>query len=149
MNVAEQVAALSDMDAAELKRLWREYYDGREPPVKNKTFLVKRLAYRIQEMAYGGLSAETAQKLNDLAVEFEQKTPNVLHVGHRPKDPPIAGTRLVREWKGVEHVVSVLPEGYEYQGRRYKSLTAIANHITGSKWNGKVFFNLKKQGAGE
>ncbi len=95
-NVAGQVSALSDREGGDFKGLGGKYYGGGEPPVKNKTFLVKRLGYRIQEMAFGGLSAETAQKLDDMAVEFEQKTPNILHVGHRPRDPTIAGTRMVR-----------------------------------------------------
>jgi hypothetical protein len=58
----------------------------------------------------------------------------------------LSGTRLVREWKGVEHCCTILADGFEYQGRRFKSLSAVANHITGTKWNGKVFFGLKKQG---
>jgi hypothetical protein len=58
---------------------------------------------------------------------------------------PIAGTRLIREWKGVEHCVTVLDDGYEYQGRPFKSLSAIARAITGTRWNGLLFFGLKNQ----
>ena len=58
---------------------------------------------------------------------------------------PIAGTRLLREWQGVEHTVTVLAEGYEWQGRPYRSLSAIARAITGTRWNGLVFFGLKSQ----
>ena len=58
---------------------------------------------------------------------------------------PIAGTRLVREWQGVEHTVTVRDDGYEWQGKPYKTLSPIANAITGSRWNGWVFFGLKNQ----
>ena len=58
---------------------------------------------------------------------------------------PIAGTRLIREWKGVEHCVTVLDDGYEYQGRPFKSLSAVARTITGTRWNGLLFFGLKNQ----
>ncbi len=63
----------------------------------------------------------------------------------RADDRPIAGTRLIREWQGVEHCVTVLPDGYEWQGRPYKSLSAAARAITGTSWNGLVFFGLKSQ----
>jgi hypothetical protein len=58
---------------------------------------------------------------------------------------PVTGTRLVREWKGVEHQVTVLPDGFEYLGHPHKSLSSIARAITGTRWNGLVFFGLKKQ----
>jgi len=61
---------------------------------------------------------------------------------------PLAGTRLIREWQGVEHCVTVRDDGYEYQGRPYKSLSAVARAITGTRWNGWLFFGLKnRQGA--
>jgi hypothetical protein len=66
----------------------------------------------------------------------------------RADDRPIAGTRLIREWKGVEHTVTVLDDGYEYQGRPYKSLSAIARAIAGTRWNGWVFFGVRRSGAG-
>ncbi len=63
----------------------------------------------------------------------------------RARDRPIAGTRLIRVWQGVEHTVTVLAEGYEWQGRPYKSLSAIARAITGTQWNGLTFFGLKNR----
>ena len=59
-------------------------------------------------------------------------------------DRPIPGTRLVREWQGKRHEVIVLPEGFDYEGRPYRSLTAVARHITGGSWNGLVFFGLRR-----
>jgi Protein of unknown function (DUF2924) len=143
-SVLAQLAALPEKSTAELKRLWRDLYD-REPPPYNKPFLVKRLAYRVQELAYGGLSARAEAKLDRLIAEEEARLN-----GKLPKnrgDRPIAGTRLIREWQGVEHTVTVLADGFEYQGRRYKSLSAIARAITGTRWNGPAFFGLRNHSA--
>jgi hypothetical protein len=138
-TVLAQLAALKTAPVADLKQKWRELFD-REPPPYNRRFLENRLAYRIQELAYGGLSEETLERLDALADELEGKTSR-----RRSSltNLPIAGTRLIREWKGAEHSVTVRQEGFEYQGRPYKSLSAIARHITGTRWNGLVFFGLK------
>jgi len=138
-SVLAQLAALKTAPAADLKQKWRNLFD-REPPPYNRRFLESRLAYRIQELAYGGLSEETIERLEAIAGEIEgkrgrQRSPLV----HRP----IAGTRLIREWRGAEHCVTVRNSDFEYQGRPYKSLSAVAKHITGTQWNGLVFFGLK------
>jgi hypothetical protein len=135
-----QVAALPEKSIAELKQLWRDLYD-REPPLYNKPFLVKRLAYRIQELAFGGLSARAEAKLKELIEEEDRRVNGKLPV--RKSERPITGTRLIREWQGVEHCATVIDDGYEYQGRRYKSLSAIARAITGTRWNGPAFFGLR------
>src|SRR5689334_6553367 len=137
--VLSQLAALKAAPVAKLKQEWRDLFD-REPPPYNRRFLESRLAYRIQELAYGGLSQETVERLDAIADELEGKTArrrSVL-INH-----PIAGTRLIREWNGVEHSVTVRHADFEYQGRPFKSLSAIAKHITGTQWNGLVFFGLK------
>jgi hypothetical protein len=139
-SVLAQLAALPGKSMAELKQLWRDLYD-REPPSYNKHFLVKRLAYRIQELAYGGLSARAEAKLNALIEEEDRRVKGKLPV--RKGDRPITGTRLIREWQGVDHCATVLEDGYEYQGRRYKSLSAIACAITGTRWNGPLWFGLR------
>jgi hypothetical protein len=137
--VLAQLAALKTAPVAALKQKWRDLFE-REPPLYNRRFLENRLAYRIQELAYGGLSPETIERLEILADELDGKTPK--RRGSL-KTRPIAGTRLIREWKGVEHSVTVRDENFEYQGRPYKSLSAIARAITGTRWNGLVFFGLK------
>lgn len=137
--VLAQLAALKTAPVADLKQKWRELFEG-EPPPYNRRFLESRLAYRVQELAFGGLSAETLERLDALADELE---------GNPPKrrsglqNRPIAGTRLIREWRGAEHCVTVRQEDFEYQGRPYKSLSAIARQITGTQWNGLIFFGLK------
>jgi hypothetical protein len=139
-----RVAALKTTRTADLKQQWRELF-GTEPPPYNRRFLESRLAYRIQELAYGGLKPQTIARLEAIAEDLDGGDPDRRR---RPaKDRPIAGTRLIREWQGVEHCVTVRDEGYEYQGRPYKSLSAVARAITGTRWNGLVFFGLKNQRA--
>ena len=138
-TVLAQLAALKAAPIADLKQKWRALFD-REPPPYNRRFLESRLAYRIQELAYGGLSVETVERLDALADELEGKKPRRRS---SLETRPIAGTRLIREWKGVEHSVTVRHEDFEYQGRPYKSLSAVARIITGTRWNGLVFFGLK------
>jgi hypothetical protein len=137
-----QVAALPEKSMAELKQLWRDLYD-REPPPYNRPFLVKRLAYRIQELAYGGLSARAEAKLKELVEEEDGRVEGKLPV--RNGERPITGTRLIREWQGVEHTATVLDDGFEYQGRRYKSLSAVARAITGTRWNGPLFWGFARR----
>ncbi len=136
-SVAAQVAALPKMPTPELKQMWRELFDN-EPPGFNRSYLISRLAYRIQELAYGGLKRATRVKLDALADAVDPKVAR-----KRVVDRPVAGTQLIREWRGVEHTVTVLADGFEWEGRRYKSLSAVARAITGTRWNGPLFFGLR------
>jgi Protein of unknown function (DUF2924) len=141
-GVLGQVAALKAAPAGLLKARWRELFDS-EPPPYNRRFLESRLAYRLQELAYGGLSADAQRRLKAAAGDLPSKGSKA---GKRSAgDRPISGTRLIREWKGVEHQVTVREADFEYQGRPYKSLSAVARTITGTRWNGLVFFGLKTQ----
>jgi hypothetical protein len=140
-SVLSQIAALKTMAVADLKGRWRELFDT-EPPPYNRRFLESRLTYRIQELAYGGLKPETLERLVALAQQLDG---NPTKPARSAQNRPIAGTRLVREWQGTEHCITVRDEGYEYQGRTYKSLSAIARLITGTRWNGWIFFGLKNQ----
>ena len=137
-TVLAQLAALKSAPVGDLKQKWRDLFD-REPPLYNRRFLESRLAYRIQELAYGGLSEETVERLDALADELDGTTSRRTSCANRPT----SGTRLIREWNGVEHCVTVRHADFEYQGRPYKSLSAVAKHITGTQWNGLVFFGLK------
>jgi len=138
--ILAQLAALKGAPAPALKAKWRTLFDT-EPPPYNRRFLESRLAYRIQELAYGGLKKETVERLRVLGKQYDGKA------GEWPKGRgqrlPIAGTRLIREWQGMEHAVTVRVDDFEYQGRPYRSLSAIARKITGVRWNGWVFFGLK------
>ena len=143
-TVLAQLAALKSAPVGALKQRWRDLFQT-EPPPYNRRFLENRLAYRIQELAYGGLTAETIERLDALADELEGK-PGKRRRGIERR--PTAGTKLIRVWKGREHSVSVRIGDFEYQGRPYGSLSAIARQITGTRWNGLVFFGLKNQQRG-
>lgn len=138
--VLARVAAIRTAPTPDLKKMWRDLF-GTDAPPYNRRFLESRLAYRIQELAYGGLKHETVKRIEALAKAFNETNPVMRRI--RVDQKPIAGTRLIREWQGIEHAVTVRDEGYEYQGRPYKSLSAIARAITGTRWNGWVFFGLK------
>jgi hypothetical protein len=141
-DVLGRLAALKGTPAPALKQQWRELF-GAEPPPYNRRFLESRLAYRIQELAYGGLRPETVARLEALGEQLDGG--NVVVRRIRGDDKPLAGTRLIREYQGVEHGVTVLRDGYEYGGRPYASLSAIARAITGTRWNGWIFFGLKNR----
>jgi hypothetical protein len=140
--VLAQLAALKGAPARVLKTKWRALFDS-EPPPYNRRFLESRLAYRIQELAYGGLKKETVERLRVLAKQYDGKAGGRSKA--RPDRLPIAGTQMIREWQGVQHCVTVRADDFEYQGRPYKSLSAIARAITKVRWNGWVFFGLKNR----
>lgn len=139
-DVPAHLAALPGMPIGELKDQWRSLF-GTEPPPYNRRFLESRLAYRIQELAYGGLKRETLERLEALGEQIDGKNITLRRI--RQEQRPIAGTRLIREYQGVEHVVTVTRDSYEYQGRPYQSLSAIARAITGTRWNGWTFFGMR------
>ena len=140
--VLARLAALKTTPTLELKQQWRDLFET-EPPPYNRRFLESRLAYRIQELAYGGLKPETIARLAALGQQLDGG--NMVLRRTRAEEKPISGTRLIREWQGVEHCLTVRDHDYEYQGRPYKSLSAAARAITGTRWNGWVFFGLKNQ----
>lgn len=138
--IPARIAALKTASTPELKKQWRALFNT-EPPAFNRRFLESRLAYRIQELTYGGLKPETVKRLEALGEQFDGGSPMTRRI--RTDLKPITGTRLIREWQGVEHVVTVTRDGYEWQGRPYKSLSSVARGITGTRWSGWVFFGLK------
>jgi hypothetical protein len=139
-DVLGRLATLKTAATADLKDQWRSLFAA-EPPPYNRRFLESRLAYRIQELAYGGLKPETIQRLEALGEQLDGGNITVRRI--RGDDKPIAGTQLIREYQGVEHRVTVRQDGYEYGGRPYASLSAIARAITGTRWNGWTFFGIK------
>jgi len=132
-SVLARVMALRTTPTPELKAQWRELI-GTEPPPFNRRYLESRLAHHIQELSFVGLKPETKERLRAMGEQLDSG--NVMLRRARVDGRPIAGTRLVREWQGVEHCVTVLPNGFEWQGRPYKSLSAVTRAITGTRWNG-------------
>ena len=139
-HIPARLAGLKTTPTPDLKAQWRDLFDS-EPPPFNRRYLESRLAYRIQELAYGGLKPETVKRLEELGDGLEAETAPVRKRRH--EGLPIVGTRLLREWQGVEQIVTVTADGFEWQGRPYRSLSAIARAITGTRWNGWVFFGLR------
>ena len=140
-HVLARLAALKGMTVTELKAEW-ENLMGTAPPNNSRSFLEQRLAYRIQELTWGGLAKPVTRLLDALADEVEGRKVRKSVIAD-PRNPVI-GTKLVREWDGVEHVITVLKDGFDWQGRRYKSLSAVARDITGTRWNGYRFFGLRE-----
>jgi hypothetical protein len=142
-QVLARLAALQTAPTADLKQQWRELF-GKGPPPWNRAYLVSRLSYRVQELAYGGLKPETVDRLVALGEKLDGG--NVVLRRIRADSRPLAGTRLIRKWQGVQHVVTVRQDDFEFEGRPYQSLSAIARHITGTRWNGWTFFGLRARG---
>jgi len=147
-SVLRQLAALQIMPMSDLQDRWRDLY-GTEPPLFRKSFLLKRLTYRIQELFYGGLGDDARGKLSEAAAN--DPLANIVRRKKTAKDGIadsgviLPGTRLLREWNGREYEVIAKEKGFEYNGRNFRSLSAIATEITGTKWNGVVFFGLKRR----
>ena len=139
-SVLSRLASLKTMSVNELKEEWERLF-ATGAPNNSRSYLEIRLSYRIQELTHGGLSKKSRQMLKVLSAEMNDK-----RLGGTPKmlddRKPIPGTRLIREWQGVTHVVTVQPDGFDYDGQRYKSLSKVANTITGKHWNGFAFFGL-------
>jgi hypothetical protein len=143
-DVLRRLGSLQRATTADLKQQWRELF-GKEPPAFSRPYLQSRLTYRIQELAYGSLKTETIARLAALGEKLDGG--NVVLRRIRADDRPTAGTRLIREYQGVEYTVTVLKDGFEFEGCSYRSLSAIARAITGTRWNGWAFFGLRGRSA--
>ena len=144
--ILARLAALKLMSVNDLKAEWQVLFNA-PAPNNSRTFLEGRLAYRIQELTYGGPDKQTRRLLDLLADEVE----GTLTRKGQIADPrnPVVGTKLIREWDGTAHTVTVLKDGFDWAGQRYKSLSAVARAITGTRWNGYRFFGLRERKRGE
>ncbi len=137
-TLAADLAALQELSHGELKQRWQDLYGSECPARTSRAFLLRAVAYRIQEQALGGLDRATRRRLvrasEDLAAGRNPAT-------SAPKIKP--GTRLLREWQGVVYEVMVLESGVQYRGDPWPSLSAVAREITGTRWSGPRFFGLK------
>ena len=125
-----------------LRREWRRLYRS-DPPKISRDLLIRGIGYRLQEIQHGGLGKSTRRKLKTLAKMLWTE-------GRVTPDPGLSlkpGARLVREWHGRTHTVTVTEDGFEYGGRTYPSLTKIAKKITGAHWSGPRFFGLVRVAA--
>jgi hypothetical protein len=141
-SLNQQLAALPKMDREALQGLWERLFLSHPNRSLRREILIPIIANRLQEVAFGGLKGSVERQLRALAQDNPQGRRLVEGLTLRHK----AGTRYVREWQGKLHEVSVLPEGYEYNGHIYRSLSEIARGITGTRWSGPAFFGLKRRG---
>lgn len=153
-DLTARIQALQQMSVADLREEWRRVM-GEEPRSYNRAWLWRRLAWAIQAKEFGGLSARAEQRLRELAVEAEAWMPlgkrafrDQVTVARVPRVRdarlPAPGTVITRPYRGQTIAVTILENGFEYDGRRFASLTAVAKAITGSHWNGMEFFGLRK-----
>jgi hypothetical protein len=142
-HVAEIDGHLVDLlnrSTQELRLAWRELHRTGPPQGLSRDLLIRALAHQLQERAAGGANRALRRRLQTLAGEFAKKS--------RSFDPalvPKVGATLVRQWRGHAHTVLVREDGFEYEGQRYRSLTVIAERITGAHWSGPRFFGLNKR----
>lgn len=151
-SVARELAALNGMTVGELAERYKAVY-GEPTRTRNKQFLRKKIGWRIQELAEGGLSPRALERIEQLAaiVPARWRQPvtapkSSTTVARDPRIPP-AGTVITRVHDGAEHKVTVLGDGFEYRGERHRSLSKIARLITGTPWNGYLFFLGRGAGA--
>ena len=135
----EALARLPELDLGELRQQWRILYKAEASPHLNLDLLVRAVAYRMQEVALGGLRSGRRRQLHQIAQEFKETGETRLRA--RPELKP--GTRLVREWHGRTYEVLVFDDGFSWQGTHHRSLSAIARKITGTPWSGPLFFGVK------
>jgi hypothetical protein len=135
-----EIAGLVERSTHELRLAWRKVHRTGPPVGLSRDLLIRGLANQLQEHAHGGPSLALRRRLQTLAGEFEK--------GSLSFDPGIelkTGTTLARQWRGHTHTVLVHEDGFEYEGHRYRSLTMIAEQITGAHWSGPRFFGVTKR----
>lgn len=145
-TVTEEIADLRAMDAAALSERYEVLY-GRPPRVRHREHLWRKCAWKLQEQRLGGLSGTARRKLDSLMSEIELPSQEPLRGVVKEPDPLAPGATLQREWRNQHIEVRVLDRGFEYDGVVYRSLSAIAERITGTHWNGKAFFGVTQRKA--
>jgi len=134
--LSERLAALPTLSLEELRREWRRLYRT-DAPRLSRDIMMRAIAFRLQETAHGGLSKATQRRLATLASGFEAN--GIIAPAPAPRIK--SGSRLVREWHGRTHTVNVTEDGFEFEGKAYRSLTKIAFVITGAQWSGPRFLS--------
>jgi hypothetical protein len=139
MSIGERIEQLRTLNLAQLKTEWRRVCKGAPPASYTADLLMRGIAYRIQEKAFGGLSPEAKRELDSIATIGKSRPGQATPVQLRP------GNRLVRRWRGSTDSVDVTRDGFVFQERRYASLSTIATEITGTRWSGPRFFGLRER----
>src|SRR5712664_3015144 len=139
-----EIGQLPALSLLELRNRWKILFGHSAPKSLRRNFLARAVAYQMQVEAYGGLSVATKRRLREIAKAFRNGDANAIPGGSRIKP----GTQMIRQWQNTAHTVTALAEGFEWNGRTYKSLSAVANAITGTNWNGFAFFGIKRAPSG-
>jgi hypothetical protein len=139
MDVSEQLTSLPEMNKASLGALWQKHFGAPPPEQTRRDLIVRVLAYKIQEQAFGGLTSSIRRRMCQFASAMA-KDPNSAISTTRVIKP---GTRLIRQWQGKSYRVAVANSGFEYDRQWFASLSEIARLITGTRWSGPLFFGLK------
>ncbi|MEQ1713092.1 MAG: DUF2924 domain-containing protein [Hyphomicrobium sp.] len=142
-DIDAQLSALMELAPEQLRLAWRRHYRVPPPRGLSRDMLIRAIAYKIQEHAFGGLSKSTLRRLATMARALESP----VGPSREPYPSLKPGTKLVREWGGATHTVLVLDDGFEYLGHRYASLTKVAAVISGLHRSGPAFFRLKRAAA--
>ena len=141
-KLANELTGLGRLSDEKLNQHFKIVYRADPPQRMRRALLIQALAYRLQEQALGGLKPATRRLLASVADDATAR--RTLQVPHERKIKP--GTTLLREWHGVQHRLTVLEDGVQFGGERYRSLSEVARKITGSRWSGPLFFGLKSAG---
>ena len=139
-EILKRITKLQKQSEKELLKVWRTMFEG-DPEIMSRKYMIGKLAYKIQELAYGGLDAETENKIKNCAKEVAKE--KTVTAKKSQKFSPMVGTKITKKYNDQMLEVMVVNDGFSYEGTVYKSLSAIANKITGTKWNGLKFFNVK------
>lgn len=146
--MTKTIEELKNLSREELIQKWKKLFGTNSPQHAKKDLLIKHIAWELQAKEQGGLSAQTKKQLGKLAEKMNKKQEvSEADIKETCKNTTLeikAGTKLIREYQGKKYEVTALEKGFEYKGKKYKSLSAIANEITGTRWNGKIFFGVKK-----
>ena len=142
MSASDPLAGLDAMSLGELRKAWTARLGTEPPKLRTRDLLALALAHRLQARAQRDLPGPAKRRMAELARRFAEDR------DHNPVPVQVLkpGSSLMKDWRGVRHEVRVLEDCFSYQGRRFGSLSEIAQHITGTKWNGHVFFGLKGRG---
>ena len=135
----EALARLPVLPLEDLRAEWRRLYGAQAPRRISRDLLIRAVAHRIQERAFGELRPELQRRLRQIARDVKER--GEVAIAPLPRLKP--GTRLLRDWRGRSHDVLVLDDGFSWQQGRYRSLSEIARAITGTRWSGPVFFGVK------
>jgi len=144
-QLAVEMKKLSRTTTHELRMEWRHFYRTNPPRYLSRDALLRGVLYKVQERAYGGLSRRAERALHRLT----DKAAGLTDVSTDPSRALTPGTRLLRQWRGCTYTVLVQEKGFDYDGRRYRSLTQIAKEITGAHWSGPRFFGLNPRSAAD